>query len=164
MRRVLAVRGYNGLRHRIEVDVNGKVGTDALRAMATAMREFAFDRPGLSAATFRSPVSDCADWRQARTSLLATAYEVFSRVGIEDDGSVRALRILRSIVRGFVLSEMAGSFFVDAAEYKETFDLSIEQFILGLPALTVASANIPGVVATAPPVPTRFSGTECPKP
>jgi len=54
MRRILAVKGYLGLRRRIERDVKGKSGPAALRAMADAMRNYALEHPGLSAATFRT--------------------------------------------------------------------------------------------------------------
>jgi hypothetical protein len=50
MRRILAVKGYQELRRRIESDVKGKCGLNALRAMADAMRSFALGHPGLSAA------------------------------------------------------------------------------------------------------------------
>lgn len=49
MRRVLAVAGYNGLRQRIEKAVRGKSGSDALRAMAFAMRSYALGIHGLAA-------------------------------------------------------------------------------------------------------------------
>jgi hypothetical protein len=46
MRRILAVKGYLGLRRRIERDVKGKSGPAALRAMADAMRNYALEHPG----------------------------------------------------------------------------------------------------------------------
>ena len=38
MRQILAVKGYECLLSRIEIDVEGKSGPDAVRAMAAAMR------------------------------------------------------------------------------------------------------------------------------
>ena len=44
MRRILAVKGYQGLRCRIEGEVEGKSGADALRAMALGMRSYPLPR------------------------------------------------------------------------------------------------------------------------
>ncbi|WP_159011088.1 TetR-like C-terminal domain-containing protein [Bradyrhizobium sp. S69] len=69
MRRILAVKGYRGLHRRIEGDVKDKNGVAALRAMAHAMRDFALEHPGLSAATFRNSTTDSPEWRQALSEL-----------------------------------------------------------------------------------------------
>jgi hypothetical protein len=138
MRRILAVKGYRGLKGRIELDIKDRKGPDALRAMANAMRNFALEHPGLSSATFRNPTSDCSDWRQASTELAQLAFQVLREVGVEDGQAEQALRILRSLVRGFVISEMAASFFVEPSEYQRTFDLGIEMFIMGVPALAAS--------------------------
>jgi hypothetical protein len=135
MRRILAVKGYQGLKSRIELDTKDRNGSDAFRAMANAMRNFALEHPGLSSATFRNPTSDCPDWRQAGVELAEVAIRVLYGVGVKDENAEQALRILRSLVRGFVISEMAASFFVDPFEYQRTFDLGIEMYIKGVPAL-----------------------------
>jgi Tetracyclin repressor-like, C-terminal domain len=141
MRRILAVRGYNELRRRIESDVKGKNGNDALHAMARAMRNFAIEHPGLSAATFRRPASDCPDWRKAGLALSKTVFQVFARIDVVAEAAEQAPRILHSFVRGFVLNEMAGSFLIEPQEYAQTFDLGIQQFILGLPALKTSTSR-----------------------
>lgn len=139
MRRILAVKGCHGLRQRIEKDVEGKNDVDALRAMAAAMRNFALERPGLAAATFRSEASDCAEWRQAGGELAQTALQVFAKTGIKGESAEQALRILRGLVRGLVMHETSASFFADPSEYQRTFDLGIELFINGLPALAATT-------------------------
>jgi hypothetical protein len=126
-------------------DVDGKSGHDALRAMAYAMRSFALERPGLSAATFRSPATDSPEWRQALAELLDTVLGVFAQVGLEGVAAQQALRILRSLVRGIVLSEMAASF-SEPLDYKTSYELGIEMFILGL-----AAFKGPGEGRTGPP-------------
>jgi phosphotransferase system HPr-like phosphotransfer protein len=123
------------LGQRITRDVEGKSGPDALRAMADAMRNFALEHPGLSAATFRNAESACSDWQQAGAELFRIAHQVFVQVDIEGEQAAQALRILRSLVRGFVISEMAASFFVEPSEYQHAFDRGIDVFICGLPAL-----------------------------
>jgi hypothetical protein len=134
-RHILAVRRHRGLKLRIEIDTKDRCGPEAVRALATAMRNFALEHPGLSAATFRNPASDRPDWQQAGAELQRVAFLALSQVGLEGEQAAQALRILRSLVRGFVISEMAASFFVDPLEYQQTFDCGIEVFIRGLPAL-----------------------------
>jgi Tetracyclin repressor-like, C-terminal domain len=133
MRRILAVKGYQGLRRRIENDIEGKQGRDAVQAMANAMRNFALEHPGLSAATFRSTATDSPEWRQALAELAQTAFRVFSEVGLDGEPAQQALRMLRSLIRGFVLNEMAATFF-EPLEYERSFELAIAAFIMGLPA------------------------------
>jgi Tetracyclin repressor-like, C-terminal domain len=137
MRRILAVKGYQGLRRRIEGDVRDKIGVAALRAMAHSMRDFGLEHPGLSAATFRNSTTDSPEWRQALSELSETAYRVFERVGLEGEPARQALRTLRSLVRGFVLSEMVGSF-LELTDYRVTFELAIDAFVMGLPAFKAA--------------------------
>jgi hypothetical protein len=135
MRNILAVKGYRGLGRRITNDIEGKIGPDALHAMADAMRNFALEHPGLSAATFRNAESASSDWLEASAELFRIAHQVFVQVDIKDEQAQQALRILRSLVRGFVISEMAASFFVEPSEYQQAFDQGVDVFVRGLPAL-----------------------------
>jgi hypothetical protein len=137
MRRILAVKGYQRLRRRIEDDVKDKTGVAALRAMANSMRDFGLEHPGLSAATFRNSTTDSPEWRQALGELSETAYQVFAQVSIHGEPAQQALRMLRSLIRGFVLNEMVGSF-LDSPDYKVSFELAMDAFVLGLPAFTAS--------------------------
>jgi hypothetical protein len=137
MRRILAVRGFVGLRRRIESDVAGNSGSAALRALAGAMRNYALEHPGLSAATFRTATTDSSEWRQAALELSKIVLCVFAEVGLDGEPAQHALRMLRSLVRGFVLNEMAASF-LEPLDYEESFKLVVDAFILGLPAFTPA--------------------------
>jgi hypothetical protein len=136
MRRILAVKGYVGLRRRVESEVAGKSGPAALRAVADAMRNYALEHPGLSAATFRTATTDSAEWRQAALELSKIVFCVFAEVGLDGEPAQQALRMLRSLVRGFVLNEMAASF-LEPLDYEESFKLAMDAFMLGLPAFTL---------------------------
>jgi Tetracyclin repressor-like, C-terminal domain len=127
------VKGYVGLRRRIENDIKGKSGPAALRAMADAMRSYALEHPGLSAATFRSVTTDSPEWRQALLEVAQIAFGVFSEVGLNGEPAQQALRMLRSLVRGFVLNEMAATF-LEPLDYDGSFTLAIDAFVMGLPA------------------------------
>jgi hypothetical protein len=139
MRRLLAVKGYRELRLRLEVETSGHHGDDAIRAMAIAMRAFAHQRPGLAAATFRNPVTDSDAWRREGELLGAAALGVFRRAGLDQDASVSALRILRALVRGFVMHEMSASF-LDGVDYDQAYAVALAVFIRGLDAIRPSSS------------------------
>lgn len=134
MRRILAVRGYRELREAVERDIAGKTGADALRAMMLAMRRYALDRPGLSAATFRTPETDSPEWRAAAMELGAVVLGVFAQLGVRGEQATHALRMLRSLVRGFVLHEMASSF-LEPLGHDQSYEFAIKVFTEGLAVL-----------------------------
>jgi hypothetical protein len=140
MRRILAVKGYVGLRRRIESEVKSKSGVAALRAMADAMRNYALEHPGLSAATFRSVTTDSPEWRQALLDVSQIACCVFAEVGLDGESAQQANRMLRSLIRGFVFNEMTATF-VEPLDYDGSFKLAIDAFVMGLPAFISSSAN-----------------------
>jgi hypothetical protein len=102
--------------------------------MALGMRAFAHERPGLSAAAFRTTATDSVEWRVEGEQLGRFALRIFEGVGLDATSSLTALRILRALVRGFVLHEMAASF-LEEANYDEIYASAIEVFIRGLNAL-----------------------------
>jgi hypothetical protein len=133
MRRFLAAKGYRELRAAIEQGIGDKHGADALRGMMQAMRTYALERPGMSAATFRTPETDCAEWRAAQRELGSVVLSVFAELGVHGEQALHALRILRSLVRGFVLHEMGASF-LEPLEHDVSYQLGIDMFIAGLAA------------------------------
>jgi hypothetical protein len=134
MRRFLAMKGYRELHQRLEAAVEGKAGEEALRAVAFAMRAYAHDRPGLSAATFRNPIVDSPEWRREGESLGRFVLGVLADVGLMGRPATHTLRILRALVRGFVLHEIALSF-LEPVDYDETYSIAVEVYIRGLSAL-----------------------------
>jgi hypothetical protein len=134
MRVALAVAGYRGLHQRILQAIDGKSGAQAIRAMAFAMRSYALGNPGLAAASFRNPKADSPEWEHAGNEMSQTVFRVFSEYGLEGEPAHHAVRILRSLVRGFILNEMAS----DASqpmEFQKSYVLGVEVFIQGLSAL-----------------------------
>jgi hypothetical protein len=134
MRRFLAIKGYRELHQRLRAAVEGKAGEEALRALAFAMRAYAHDRPGLSAATFRNAIIDSPEWRREGASLARFVLGVLAGVGFTGHRAIHALRILRAFVRGFVLHEMALSF-LEPLDYDETYSIAVEVYICGLNAV-----------------------------
>lgn len=134
MRRILAVKGYRELREAVEHAIAGQTGADAMRAMMLAMRRYALDRPGLSAATFRTPETDSPEWRAAYMELGAVVLGVFGQLGVRGEPAQHALRMLRALVRGFVLHEMASSF-LEPLGHDQSYEVAIKVFIEGLSVL-----------------------------
>jgi hypothetical protein len=134
MRRLLAVKGYRDLLSRLQAACENRRSFEALRAAAHAMRLYALERPAMSAATFRTPTTDTAEWRAAVDDLRAFMAGILSECGLRGEAADQALRILRSLVRGFVVHEVMDSFF-DPVSYDECYDNAIEMFIAGLPVL-----------------------------
>jgi Tetracyclin repressor-like, C-terminal domain len=131
MRRFLAVKGYRELRAAIEQGIADKQGVDAFRGMMQAMRRYALERPGMSAATFRTPDTDSPEWRAAQMQILTVVFSVFAQLGLHGEGAFHALRCLRSFVRGFVLHEMGASF-LEPLDHDASYELGIDMFIAGL--------------------------------
>jgi len=77
------------------------------------------------------------DWRQAVAELTGVALHVFKRVDFRRGGdqAEQALRILRCLVRGFVISKMAATVFCRAVRVSANLRPWDRIFILGLPAL-----------------------------
>jgi hypothetical protein len=134
MRRFLAIKGYRQLHERLEAAVEGKTGEEALGAVALGMRAYAHDRPGLSAATFRTPIVDSPEWRREGEKLAGFVLSVLAGIGLTGRPAIHALRILRALVRGFVLHEMTSSF-LEPLDCDETFGIAVEVYIRGLSAL-----------------------------
>ncbi len=134
MRVVLAVAGYRGLHQRVLSAIEGKTGEDAIRAMAFAMRSYALGSPGLAAASFRNPQIDSPEWQEAGHELATTIFRVFGEFGLQGQMIHHAVRILRSLVRGFILNEMASSS-SQPIDFQRSYVLGVEVFIGGLHVL-----------------------------
>lgn len=135
MRRFLALKGYRELLQRLHLAREGKHGTEALQAVAHAMRAYALARPALSAASFRTAAADCPQWREAHERLHTFMTDVFADCGLFGQPAEDALNMLRSLVRGYVLSEMMHTM-IGVESYDDSFDAAVRVFVAGLPALT----------------------------
>src|SRR5258708_14215966 len=133
IRRMLAVKGYRELRARLQRDIGHATGNAAIRAMATAMRTFGHERPGLSAAPFRNSTTDSPKWRREGELLGGVALKVFKSAGLGREQAISALQILRALVRGFVLHEMPASF-LDTVDYDRLYTVAVDVFRPGLHA------------------------------
>lgn len=138
MRRFLALKGYRELLQRLRAARGDKTSEEALKAVARAMRDYALERPALSAAAFRSAAADCPEWRKAHEDLDAFMMDVFAGCGLLGESAEDALNILRSLVRGYVLNEMMHTL-IGVYSYDESFEKALRVFVAGLPILSSAA-------------------------
>lgn len=131
MKQALAIAGYQGLQRQIEKAVEGKAQLDAVRAMAHAMRSFALGSPGLAVASFRDPDVDNSESQKAAGQLAQVVLRVFGDAGINGTAARHAIRILKSLVRGFVLNEMSAPV-ARPIEYQKSYVFAVEMFVRGL--------------------------------
>jgi hypothetical protein len=99
----------------------GRKSYEALKSVAEAMQAYALERPALSAAAFRMPTSDTPESRAAYDQMREFMLGLFAECGLHGSAAERALQILRSLVRGFVLHKVMASF-IDTASYDESYD------------------------------------------
>lgn len=134
MRPFLAIKGYRQLHMILAHECQDKTGAAALKAMALVSRAYAKQRPGLSAATFRTPILESEEWMEASKAVTKLFIPAFTQCGLDEVAAVHGIRMLRCLVRGFVVNEMSGSFYA-SSDYDESYELAIDVFIRGLPAL-----------------------------
>ena len=134
MKQALAIAGYQGLQRQIEKAVKGKTRLDAIRAMAHAMRSFSLGSPGLAIASFRDPDVDNPEYQKAAGQLALVVLRVFGEAGISGEAARHAVRILKSLVRGFVINEMSAPV-ARPIEYQKSYVFAVEMFVRGLSEL-----------------------------
>ncbi|MET4424965.1 TetR-like C-terminal domain-containing protein [Bradyrhizobium sp. RT3a] len=141
IRRFFAIKSCRDLLGRLESARDGKSSFSALRAVAGEMRRFAVEHPGLAAATFRAPVTECQEWRRAYQELQEFMVAVFTECNICGREGEDALQILRCLVRGFALHEFVGAF-LHTYPYDEAYERAMDIFIAGLRVSETERSNI----------------------
>ena len=131
MKQALAIAGYQGLQRQIEIAIEGKTHLDAVRAMAYAMRSFALGSPGLAIASFRDPDVDNPESQKAAGQLALIILHVFGGAGINGAAVKHAIRILKSLVRGFVINEMSSPV-SRPIEYQKSYVFAVDMFVRSL--------------------------------
>lgn len=133
VRRFFAIKSYRNLLGLLKNARNSKSSFAALRAIAGEMRQFAIEHPGLAAAAFRTPATECPEWQQAYEGLREFMLAVFAECDLYGRKSDDALHILQSLVRGFALHELMNTFLHEYS-YDETYERALDIFIAGLRA------------------------------
>jgi hypothetical protein len=88
----------------------GRAGSDALRAVADAYRDYGQAHPGRYAATVRAPGADDAEHTAAAEIVLRVVLAVLAGYGLAGTDAIDATRALRATLHGFVTLETGGGF------------------------------------------------------
>jgi len=131
VRKLFREKGSRELLDMVSRETDGKNAADALRAFAVVMREFSLKKPALTGVTLQSLGEDGAARLPAASELNATALKLFTTCGVVEERAHHALRMLKSLVRGFTLHEM-NTTYLDSLEYDVSFELAVDIFLKGL--------------------------------
>jgi len=110
LRRDVTVRALEELAAAVAPAVAGRSSGDALRALATAYREYGRRHAGRYAATVRAPLPGDERHAAAAETVLRVVYAVLRGYGLAGDDAVDAARFLRASLHGFVVLETSGGF------------------------------------------------------
>jgi AcrR family transcriptional regulator len=135
LRREVALLGLRELRERMSRAAMGHGGTDALMALARAVREYALERPGVYTAVATQPRDP--EWNAALLAIKDIFVTVFARFGIEGDQATDCVRALRSAIHGYVVLEAQGDFGLPdpAASFDRVMSAMLRGLLDGNPSL-----------------------------
>jgi AcrR family transcriptional regulator len=108
MHRLLALTVLRELGTTLRHAATGKAGADALRAIATAYRDYARSHPGRYSYVVRAGSDD--ELQHAAAEIISVMYAVLEGYGITGDDCVDAARFVRSSLHGFVHLELGEGF------------------------------------------------------
>jgi|SRR5579862_5122797 len=131
LRRRLGARGNAELAVTLGQAVQGRSGSDALRALAVAYRDYARTHPGTYIAMQRAlDLADDDEARAAGEAVVRIALAVLRAYPLEGDDAIHAVRLIRIALHGFVMLEAAGGFALDLS-LDETFERLVALLDLG---------------------------------
>jgi AcrR family transcriptional regulator len=106
----MAIYGARRLIAHLRAAVMGKVGREALLAMAVAYRQFAHEQPGVYPLTVRAPDPDDEELTSLARELLQMLLLVLASLGWGGEEALHIVRGFRALLHGFVSLEAAGGF------------------------------------------------------
>ncbi len=140
LRRELALLGTQELTHRLGRAVMGKAGDEAVLALAHTYRAFVKEHPGLYAATVQAADQTDSTLVAAQSELVEIAMRTLTAYHLTGTEAVHVVRMLRSVVHGFVTLEGSGGFGL-SVDLDESFRRLLQVFILGLRQLSVTGTQ-----------------------
>lgn len=129
--RELALWGLQLLLAALRNAAVGKAGRQALVAVAHSYRTFAQTHPGVYPLTLRAPAADDEAATAVASALVDLLLLLLEPFGLHDEEALHEVRILRSLLHGFVSLETAGGFGLPL-ERDETFQRLIDRYLDGL--------------------------------
>lgn len=125
LRTRVALLALSELAENIGGAVAGRSGRDALAALAHTYREYAQQHPGRSEATRRrlDPVTAAASDGVRIAALMRAVIRAY---GLDETEQTHAIRLVGSVLHGFVALELAGGFEHSAPDSAESWDRAID--------------------------------------
>lgn len=133
LRHDMALWGVRQLGDRLRRAVTGKSGDEAIISLAHAYRAFAHAHPGIYSATLRAAAPDESELAAAGGEVLDVVLAVLQSYGFSPDDTLHVVRVLRSLLHGFVDLETAGGFGM-ALDRDESFRQLVQLLLQGLHA------------------------------
>ncbi|PWW53019.1 TetR-like C-terminal domain-containing protein [Actinokineospora spheciospongiae] len=121
--RRLAASATGELAEALRSAAAGRSGADALAATCHAYREFALSRPGRYD-SIQHPMDSSAELGAARATMLRVVAETLRGYDLDDDDQIPVVRMVRSVLHGFVCLERDSGFQLDVP-----LELSFEELI-----------------------------------
>ena len=110
---------------RAVVEMAGRAERAALEALCDAYRDYALDHPGRYAAT-RHPISPAGPAGAAARRHADLSVAVLRGYGLEQAAQVHAVRLIGSLVHGFVTLELAGAFAHSAPPSQASWEQALD--------------------------------------
>ncbi|QDW64239.1 TetR/AcrR family transcriptional regulator [Oerskovia sp. KBS0722] len=141
LRRSVALVAVNDLTRATAAATIGRSGSDALSALAWAVRDFAREHPGRYAAIQLSPDLGAADddpLSLAGAETIAVIVAVLRGFDLPEARTVDAIRAVRSAVHGFVSLELLGGFGMPD-DVDHSFEVLVRLLVAGVEDLSNVS-------------------------
>lgn len=110
LQRQLSLLGLQKAQEVLGRSVMGRAGDDALLALAHALRTFANEHSGLYEAASRAPDPGDQQWQEAGQEVIEILLRSLSAYHLSRDDTRHVVRMLRSIIHGYVSLERLGGF------------------------------------------------------
>ncbi|MEX2415801.1 MAG: WHG domain-containing protein [Paenibacillaceae bacterium] len=134
LRRQLALTGLAQMSEHFRHALADKSGDDAVRAFSYAYLSFARAHPGLYEAVQRAAEPDDLLLQQAGNDVVQLAVNSLEGYGLRGDEVIHMVRVIRSVLHGFVSLERQGGFGIPL-DLDDTFRLLNQTFLEGLKAM-----------------------------
>ncbi|TSB47621.1 TetR/AcrR family transcriptional regulator [Alkalicoccobacillus porphyridii] len=128
---LLAVHGCQRLYKNLYQATAGYNHDKALKQLCYAYIEFARVHPGQYEAASRSAHKGNPVLKEAQERVVEVVRDVLYQYGLEEERSVHLIRMLRSMLHGFVTLDSAKGFGMPY-DLQDTLDIMIETFIQGI--------------------------------
>ncbi|MBA2680053.1 MAG: WHG domain-containing protein [Ktedonobacteraceae bacterium] len=110
LRRELALLGARQMARALGQAIMGFSGGEAVEVMAIAYRDFAHEHPGLYNAFQRAANPEDTALQEAQTEVLEIVLRVVAPSRSDRDSAIHTVRLIRSLMHGFVSLEIGGGF------------------------------------------------------